>query len=252
MKPFFCFYGGKWRAAPHYPKPIHDTIVEPFAGAAGYATRYPDRRVVLVEKDPVIAGLWMYLTRVKADEVLRLPLLSEGQSTDDLHVAEEARTLIGFWINKGSSAPRKTPSAWMRSGMRARSFWGAEIRSRIASQVERVRHWRVFCSSYSDATCPSGPATWYVDPPYERQGRYYRHSSDVIDFRHLAAWCRALHGQVIVCEQAGASWLPFRPFVTIKANPSQHGGKSSREVIWTGDDLSALGQAEEGQSFLPL
>ena len=40
LRPFFCYYGGKWRAAPKYPPPEHDTIVEPFAGAAGYATRY--------------------------------------------------------------------------------------------------------------------------------------------------------------------------------------------------------------------
>jgi len=33
LKPFWQYYGGKWRAAPHYPKPRHDTIVEPFAGA---------------------------------------------------------------------------------------------------------------------------------------------------------------------------------------------------------------------------
>ncbi len=35
LKPFFCYFGGKWRAAPHYPTPKHAEIVEPFAGAAG-------------------------------------------------------------------------------------------------------------------------------------------------------------------------------------------------------------------------
>jgi hypothetical protein len=64
VKPFFCFYGGKWRAA----TPIHTTIVEPFAGAAGYATRYPDCNIVLVERDPIIAGLWRYLVGVKSSE----------------------------------------------------------------------------------------------------------------------------------------------------------------------------------------
>lgn len=29
LKPFFYFYGGKWRAAPKYPRPEHDFIVEP-------------------------------------------------------------------------------------------------------------------------------------------------------------------------------------------------------------------------------
>jgi hypothetical protein len=35
LKPFIRLYGGKYRAAPRYPKPLHDT---PFAGAAGYST----------------------------------------------------------------------------------------------------------------------------------------------------------------------------------------------------------------------
>ena len=52
MRPFFGFYGGKWRDAPkHYPFPEHDTIVEPFAGSAGYSVRYSDRNVILGEKE---------------------------------------------------------------------------------------------------------------------------------------------------------------------------------------------------------
>lgn len=81
MRPFFCYYGGKWRAAPLYPQPEHGTIVEPFAGAAGYATRYPLNRVVLVEKDPILAGLWKYLTRVTARDIWALPDMPLDGST---------------------------------------------------------------------------------------------------------------------------------------------------------------------------
>lgn len=63
MQPFFCFYGAKWRAAPSYPSPGLATVVEPFAGAAGYSVRNHDREVILVEKDETIAALWAYLTR---------------------------------------------------------------------------------------------------------------------------------------------------------------------------------------------
>ena len=35
LKPFFTYYGGKYRAAPKYPEPVHGSIVEPFAGSAG-------------------------------------------------------------------------------------------------------------------------------------------------------------------------------------------------------------------------
>jgi len=44
LRPFWRYYGGKWRAAPRYPAPRHDLIIEPFAGAAGYAMRYPDQK----------------------------------------------------------------------------------------------------------------------------------------------------------------------------------------------------------------
>ena len=33
LRPFFGFYGGKWRDSPrHYPPPAHTRIIEPFAG----------------------------------------------------------------------------------------------------------------------------------------------------------------------------------------------------------------------------
>ncbi len=232
LKPFFCFYGGKWRAAPKYPPPVHDLIIEPFAGAAGYSTRYADRKIVLLEKDPTIAALWRYLIHVTPEEILSLPLMSADQTVDDLNIPPEARSLIGFWLNKGAASPCLRPSSWMRSGIRPASFWGQTIRTRIASQVDRIKHWRVIEGSYVDAGSPSYEATWYVDPPYQRQGTHYRCSSDEIDFQHLGSWCRNLRGQVMVCEQAGAAWLPFITFATIKANESKHGKGICSEVLW--------------------
>ena len=225
MMPFFCFFGGKWRVAPHYPAPEHARIVEPFAGAAGYSVRYFDRQVVLIEIDPVIAGLWKYLTRVTESEVLSIPL--DVESTATLDACEEARALVGFWLNKGVSSPRCVPSAWMRSGTRPGSFWGEEIRARIAKQVGKIRHWRIIEDSYADlAESENSISTWFVDPPYEDQGRHYRHSK--VDYAHLAEWSRARIGNVIACEQAGASWLPFEPFRSIKSNNAT---RTSAEVV---------------------
>jgi site-specific DNA-adenine methylase len=73
LRPFFSFYGGKWRAAPYYPTPQFNRVIEPFAGAAGYSTRHHERDVVLVEADPVIAGLWRWLIAAPSSEVLALP-----------------------------------------------------------------------------------------------------------------------------------------------------------------------------------
>lgn len=114
LRPVFTFYGGKWRAAPHYPVPRYGTIIEPFAGSAGYSMRYPDRNVVLVEKDPLIAATWRYLLRATEGEVLALPDIAMDQTVDDLDVSPEARLLIGWWLNGGSAQPKKRPGAWMR------------------------------------------------------------------------------------------------------------------------------------------
>lgn len=226
--PFFCFYGGKWRAAPHYPAPVYDEIIEPFAGSAGYAMRYPERDVHLYDADPLVVGLWRYLIGVSEAEIRSLPL--QVEHVDDLNVSEEARWLIGFWLNKGMTAPCKTPSKWMRDGWRPNSQWGEVIRERVASQLCAIRHWTIEERSYENV--PIRAATWFIDPPYNNAAgrRYRRHS---IDYRELGAWCRALPGQAIVCEQDGALWLPFQPFRAIKSTEGRNRTNRSAEVVWT-------------------
>lgn len=228
LRPFFSYYGGKWRAAPKYPAPEHATIVEPFAGAAGYATRYHDRKVVLVERDPLIAALWRYLTRVSAAEIAALPLDVPG-TVDDIDVATEARWLIGFWLNKGTNLPRKSPGKWMRDGLRPRSHWGPEIRTILASQVEKIRHWQIIEGSYERA--PDLEATWFVDPPYQHAGKHYRFGSDKIEYEALGTWCVSRDGLLIACENVGATWLPFEPFGTI-AGLKRREGKLSSEAVY--------------------
>lgn len=226
LRPFFCYFGGKWRAAPIYPKPRFDDIVEPFAGAAGYSTLYHDRRVTIIDKDETIAALWAYLIRAKESEILSLPV--EVDDVRYLNVCSEAKSLIGFWLNKGASRPSNKPSTWAKSNKT--SFWGQRVRAMIASQVSRVRHWRVVCGDYQDA--PECKATWFIDPPYFEAGENYRCSMAHDEYRALADWCKSRHGQVIVCEAAGASWLPFQPLARIKANPSRNGKGRSFEVMW--------------------
>lgn len=229
MRPFFSYYGGKWRDAIRYPEPAFGTIVEPFAGSAGYATRYANRRVVLCDLDPIVFGVWDYLTRVKAEEILAIPNVPEGGTVDDLNICQEARWLVGFWLNAGASSPRKSPSKWMRSGISPGSFWGERVRRTIASQVEKIRHWQVFNCSYEG--CPIAPreATWFVDPPYEGAGKHYRFGSSRIDYEALARWCKSRPGQVIVCENEGADWLPFSPLADVKTTRA---GRRSKEAAW--------------------
>lgn len=232
LRPFFGYYGGKWRdALKHYPVPRYGTIVEPFAGSAGYALRYADRRVILCELDPIVAAVWQYLIRVKPKEILAIPDLAPDESVDELAICQEAKWLVGFWLNRAASSPRKRPSKWMRDGIRPGSFWGSRVRETIGSQVEAIRHWKIYNCSYLE--CPEpGPATWFVDPPYQLAGKHYRFGSEGLDFSALAGWCRSRVGQVLVCENAGATWLPFRDLADVKTTRA---GRRSMEVLWTND-----------------
>ena len=229
IRPFFGFYGGKWRdALKHYPPPKYDTIVEPFAGSAGYSVRYAARRVILCEVDPVLAQVWSYLTKVSPREILKIPDVEPGSCVDDLRVTQEAKWLIGLWLNRGVSTPRRSPSRWMRDGIRPGSFWGPRVRETIAKQVHAIRHWEIHNCSYENAPAPR-LATWFIDPPYQKAGRHYRFGSERLDYGDLAIWCRARRGLAVVCENDGADWLPFLPLADVKTTRSQ---RRSKEVIW--------------------
>lgn len=232
LRPFFSFYGGKWRDTPkNYPAPAHDVIVEPFAGSAGYALRHHTKRVVLCDLDPVLAGVWSYLVRVSSAEILAIPDVPDGGTVADMGLCDEARWLVGFWVNRGASRPRNKPSKWMRDGQSPTSFWGERVRNTIAKQVDQIRHWEVHNVGYE--RCPvTGPATWFVDPPYQHAGRHYAFSSQQINFDHLGDWCRSRQGQVIVCENDGATWLPFQRVTDTKTTRA---GRRSIEAVWVNE-----------------
>lgn len=232
MRPFFSFYGAKWRVANYYPQPTYPTIIEAFAGSAGYSLRHPDRMVKLYDVDDAICAVWDYLIHVRPEEILALPLLFDH--VDEIDAPQEARSMIGYWLNKGTVQPSKSPSKWMQDYRIKQPgvYWGEKIRERIASQVGCIRHWTITQSTY--ANIPNQLATWFVDPPYEVAGRAYRHHD--IDYTHLASWCMSRNGQAIACENAGADWLPFKPFRVVKGLEGKRGGKRSVEVVWTHDE----------------
>ncbi|HEX8693428.1 MAG TPA: hypothetical protein VF746_13470 [Longimicrobium sp.] len=233
LKPFFSYYGSKHRIADHYPTPQTRRIVEPFAGSAAYACRWFRLDVLLIDANPKVAGVWDYLIRARSSEVLALPLLADGEGVEALGaVPQEARWLVGFWLSKGAAHPPLSRSAWAREPKWHRQFWGEHIRARIAHQLQCIRHWKVRCANYWDS--PDARADWFVDPPYEgRAGNHYRRfGSKGFDYAALASWCVERHGQVMVCENEGAAWLPFGPFrVAAGMNGTRRSG-ISREALW--------------------
>ncbi len=236
MRPMLSYYGGKWQAAGHYPPPRFGTIVEPFAGGAGYSLRYYNHRVILVEKNPTVAAVWRYLISASPQRILSLPDVTEDgvDALDGVSTVE--KWLIGFWLNAGVAAPRVRPSLWAceaREGTWGTpvAYWGPERREVLAASVQRIRHWKVIEGDYTMA--PDVYATWFIDPPYQHMGKYYPCSFS--DFESLGPWCRERKGEAIVCENDGASWLPFE-FLTEIASTKNDGSVSrkSKEVMWYG------------------
>jgi hypothetical protein len=165
---------------------------------------------------------------------MSLPLVVED--VRDLRVCEEAQNLIAWWLNKGTERPHRTASKWVRSGLRPKSSWGPEVRERIASQVEKIKHWRLIEGDYTSA--PYRLATWFVDPPYaNRAGERYRFGSKLLDFGALGAWCLERPGQVIACENVGATWLPFVELAPFYGARGAKRTERLAEAIFHGVDL---------------
>lgn len=240
LRPFWPYFGAKHSSANHYPAPRYRRIVEPLAGSAGFSSRYWRREIVLCDRDPVIAGLWRWLIDASPSDVLDLPDVQPGQCIADLGLPPAAAALVGFWQGRGIARPRLSGSRsdWATTEEYADQFWGEAVRQRIAGQLAMIRHWQIIEGDYR-AVNGLGPATWFVDAPYrKRAGNRYRFGADAIDYTHLADWCRALPGQVIVCEGAGADWLPFRDLGVAFTRMTTR--ERAGEMVWTSDDAEQL------------
>jgi hypothetical protein len=189
--------------------------------------------VILHDTYEVVAGIWTYLIRVKESEIRALPVGFEDLR-DVPNVPQEAKWLIGFWLGRGRSTPANKPSSWMKKGGERKGFWGERVKARIARQLRFIRHWKVRCKSYLDA--PDVRATWFIDPPYQVAGKSYKESAKKIDFPSLGEWCSARRGQIMVCEQEGADWLPFRRMATGYGAQKATRKRYVKEVIWTKSD----------------
>jgi|SRR5690606_18352302 len=234
LPPVLRYFGSKWRSAPRYPEPKHDVIVEPFAGGAGYSLHYPERQVILIEANPVVAGIWKWLIQADPNEIAELPLVKPGESIANYEIRKEAKDFIGFWNTISGAAPqyRMVPSAERIPA----SFWNERIRERTAKLVEHIRHWKIVNGDMFKFRW-NGKATWFVDPTYQHGYRYP--GSSAIDYGRLAEWCKTRKGQVIVCENELADWLDFKPLADLHAAPrAQFGGaaaRRSKECIWVKD-----------------
>lgn len=215
----FSYYGSKSKIVDYYPPPKYGKIIEPFAGSARYSLKYWNRDILLVDKYEIIVKVWQWLQKCSSKDILSLPDMEAGQSTDDFNFDSiEAKWLIGFCINGGSAMPKKTVKEY--------NTWN-DAKKQIAENVNKIKHWTIQLGTYDEI--PNFPdVTWFIDPPYQFGGEYYRYSSKDLNFNHLANWCMNRTGQVIVCENTKADWLPFKPMISMQGSLYK-----TVEAIWS-------------------
>lgn len=224
MKPFFPYFGSKYRLAKRYPEP-GSVVIEPFAGSACYSTYWGVTEARLYDIDPNIAAVWNYLLTATPDDIWALPNLElAGDTTDGLE--EGPAALIGFWLTK-SSKPVKKRGVYAASDAWRHLFWREEIKERIAGQLDQIRGWTFEQADYrlSEKFIDSGTTT-FIDPPYIEAGHHYKHGFS--EYKQLGDWCRSIPGRVIVCEGRGAEWLPFRSLGQVKSFTTG----LSEEQVW--------------------
>ncbi len=218
----FSYFGSKSRIIHLYPAPKHRLIVEPFAGSAQYALYHADHDIWINDLNRRIHRIWRWLQQATRQDIERLPELQRGQDVRQIRwLSEVERDLLGFAVCRASSRPSSTLSGWAAD---TNDPWRLKVN--ILKRLEDIRDWRITCMDYFDL--PNIEATWYIDPPY--QFARNRYPEDEIDYEELAAWCRSRKGQVIVCEEQGATWLPFQPLAEVWAT-----SRRLIESVWVKD-----------------
>ena len=139
--------------------------------------------------------------------------------------------LLGFSVGNGRATPSytvtsfgdktsypKTDSRW-----RPNSTWTL-TKNRILKNLDLIKNWKITNLDYREL--PDIEATFFIDAPYQYGGSLYKENN--INFQELGEWCKSRKGQVIVCENTKADWLPFKPLVEMRGQ--KH---TTTEAIWT-------------------
>jgi len=194
------YYGSKSKLVNLYPEPTHDKIIEPFAGTARYSLKYWDRDVLLVDKYEPIIKIWHWLQQASDKDLDRLPVLKQGESLKDYNLAEGEFLFLSFIVNEGVTSPKYTVTK--------RASTKVEYKIQTTKNIlPKIKHWDIRLGDYNEIE--NTKATWFIDPPYFNGGEHYPKSNKFINYTELSDWCKSRRGQVIVCENDSADWLPF-------------------------------------------
>jgi site-specific DNA-adenine methylase len=217
----FSYYGSKSKIVDYYPPPKHRKIIEPFAGSARYSLKYWENDVLIVDKYNVIVEVWHFLKNASKQDILRLPNLKKGDDLRNFDLSDIEKKFLGFVIKSGDVSPKNIVCANRGDENQIKS-----ILKNIANQLFKIKHWEIKQGCYTDLK--NETATWFIDPPYQFGGEHYKENTKNIDFSKLSEWCMCRNGQVIVCENTKADWLPFKPMKEMQGTMFK-----TTEAIWS-------------------
>ena len=241
--PLFKWFGSKWLSSKQLPEPQFNTIIEPFAGGAGYSLRHYQKNVILYERDPHIRQLWAWLIYIATEKDIReIPInIKEGTDIRLLDLKEGQKLLLKSWQRTNNVGDCWTISPWGNKP----GQWTENTRNRVAEQIALIKHWEIIggngLQAFKDneATEDSAGATWFIDPPYIYNYKY--RSPESLDYKALARLIEDTPGQKIVCEaicqETGAmpNWLPFEFWASrITSRRKTGDNHHSKELLWLG------------------
>ncbi len=220
----WSYYGSKSKIVHLYPNPVHDKIIEPFAGSGRYSLLHFEKDILLVDKYEVIVKIWHYLQSCSPSDILGLPKLQKGDKLSDLNLSEGERLFMGMQAGVASTSPRNTVSMFS-----AEQNGRKNKMQRIADQLYKIKHWKIIHGDYQDLT--NEKATWFIDPPYQFGGNAYKVNK--IDYSHLSTWSKLREGQIIVCENTKAEWMNLKSLSRMRGANQ----KFTTEAIWTNSKI---------------
>lgn len=240
IKAPFSYYGSKSKLAHLYPEPKVNLVVEPFAGAGCYSWLHrKNRQVWLNDLDARTHSIWSFLTDEDALDMLNYYLPDDDTIKPGMKVSGDVlpetdascyqltglREICRAEANQGTQGGKGVHDQITSMGAKC---W--KVKRKLLEVIPEVVDWHITNLNYTDMQ--NVYATWFIDPPYNNPaGKRYRQSN--INYAELAAYCQSRRGQTIVCENAGATWLPFTPMkhnrVSIR---SRYQKADAKEVVW--------------------
>lgn len=209
FKCFFSYYGSKAKIIQHYPNPQFETIVEPFCGAANYSVRFFEKQIFLCDLNKDIIDTWEFLINASKQDILSLPRFEKGLDLRNLNLSKGQKNFCGYWASRGSNTPRNIVSTFAMGNSNGSEYF-ENIKYLVSENLYKIKHWKVKQIGYSELT-ENIKATWFIDPPYKEGGKHYIHN--LIDYENLKNWSLNRNGEIIVCENIEASWLPFKHLI---------------------------------------